>query len=198
MIVCLGLLLLACAGEPASVEVPLTPSADAGLPSESVYQLGTVGVTHTGAEARLDVFRGHPTLITMFYASCPTACPMLIEDIKSFEAGLSDAERADLRVVLVSLDPAADTPERLQQAMTDHGVDASRWVMLRTEPDAVREVAAALGVRYRPAPSGEMNHSSILTLVDRDGRPVARVEGLRRDPSALRVAMAELQTGGAL
>jgi protein SCO1/2 len=197
MIICLWWLLAACSVAP-SPEAVEPPAPIAALPSDSVYQLGTVGVTHTGANARLDTFRGHPTLITMFYASCPTACPMLIEDIKGFEAGLSDAQRADLRVVLVSLDPAADTPERLQQAMTDHGVDASRWVMLRTEPDAVREVAAALGIRYRPAPNGEMNHSSILTLVDRDGRPVVRVEGLRRDPSALRVAMAELQTGGAL
>ncbi len=42
----------------------------------------------------------------------------------------------------------------------------------------VRTLSALLDIQYRDLPDGEMNHSSILTLLDRQGRVVARREGL--------------------
>ncbi|MCB9663575.1 MAG: SCO family protein [Alphaproteobacteria bacterium] len=163
------------------------------LPGDSLYQLTVDAVDQTGASRTLDAHRGHPVVVSMFYAHCPVACPMLIEDVKRFEETLDPEVRADLRVVLVSLDPARDTPEVLAEAVATHSIDAARWTLLRTPPGAVREVAAALGIRYRRAPDGEMNHSSILTLLDRRGVPVARVEGLQRDAAPLRDALARLQ-----
>ncbi len=133
--------------------------------------------------------RGHPVVVSMFYASCPTACPMLVRDIQAFEESLDADDRAGLRVLLVSLDPAQDTPERLAEVVEAHGLDDDRWTLVRPEPDAVREIAAALGIAYRPSPDGGMNHSSVLTLLDRDGVPVARLEGLQRDATPLRNAL---------
>lgn len=190
------LLLLACgAPEPLAAEPPA--SAVEGidldpLPDDSLYQLGLPLEDHRGQRIGLDVHRGHPVVVTMFYAWCPAACPMLIEDVKAFERALAPAERAGLRVLMVSLDPARDDPAKLAEAVATHGVDGARWTLARTAPEEVRTVAAALGIRYRAAPDGEMNHSSILTLLDAEGRPVARMEGLRRDPAPLLDALRAL------
>lgn len=210
----LGLLVLACAPSvtpldpsPTAHEPPTITAATVGsppnpdpnlelsaLPTDSLYLLPVPTEDAQGVVGSLDRHRGSPVIISMFYASCPTACPMLITEIKTFLADLSPAERSQLRVVLVTLDPARDTPEALQAVFEKHQLDPSQWTILRTPPNEVRTVAAALGIRYRPAPDGQMNHSTLLTLLDPEGRPVARTEGLGRDQAPLRDALRSLPT----
>jgi protein SCO1 len=86
--------------------------------------------------------------------------------------------RADLRVVLVSLDPARDTPDALQAFARARHVDESRWRLLRAPDDTVREIAAVLGQKYRRLSDGSFNHSSLITLLDASGVIVTRVEGI--------------------
>jgi protein SCO1/2 len=185
------LALLACA--PAVVDEPAAPVAaydmSAPLPADSVYQLEAPLVGADAGALGLDIHRGHPTLISMFYASCPMACPMLVADIQSLEAKLTKEERADLRVLLVSLDPDRDTPEALTEAQERYNLDTTRWTLTRTEEFHVREIAAVLGIQYRSLADGEMNHSSIITVLDRDGRIDAKLEGLQKDPEPLIAAL---------
>jgi protein SCO1/2 len=173
-----------------SSEPPAAVGSAAPLPPDSLYRLEVALVDHRGNSVDLAVHRGHPTIVSMFYTSCPAACPLLIEDIRALEARLPEADRADLRVLLVSLDPAHDTPEAMARVIERRGVDGERWVLARPRPEDVRPVAAVLGISYRPTADGEMDHSSILTLVDVDGRVVARLEGVRQDPSTLIQAIA--------
>ncbi len=196
------LTLLACGPErsasdsltssPQTVSAP-GPQADS-LPSDSVYHLQPALTNQDGHRVALSQYRGSPVVISMFYATCPTACPMLINDVKALEASLPAEDRAQLRVLLVSLDPA-DTPEALAEVLVRHDLDAARWTLVRTDEAAVREIAAALGISYRATGDGQMNHSALLTLLDVNGRPVSRLEGLQRDASPLREAMAKARAG---
>lgn len=148
----------------------------ASPPGASLYALDTPVTTHRGEAARIDVARGHPVLLSMFYTTCPMACPLLIQDIQALEAALPPEERAALRVVLVSLDPAHDDAAAMRGVVEQHHLD-ERWTLAAVPESAVREVAAALGVRYRPLPNGGFAHTAVLTLVDAEGRVVARSEG---------------------
>ena len=154
--------------------------------SASVYELSAPLVDQDGRRVGLDLFRGHPVLISMFYTTCRDACPLLIADLKRIERDLPPATRAALRVVLVSLDPQHDTREALHGLARAHGLDTSRWRLLRAPDDTVREIAAVLGIRYRPLPEGGFNHSSVITLLDPAGVIVARVEGLGQPTDTLR------------
>jgi protein SCO1/2 len=78
----------------------------------------------------------------------------------------------------VSFDPEHDTAGVLEELARAHGLDSSRWRLLRGSHDTVREVAAVLGIRYRRLPDGGFNHSSVITLLDASGVVLARVEGL--------------------
>jgi protein SCO1/2 len=117
-------------------------------------------------------------VISMFYASCGDACPLLVAEIQRIEAEVSPSVRAHLRVVLVSLDPARDTPDALQAFARARHIDESRWRLLRAPDDTVREIAAALGQKYRRLSDGSFNHSSLITLLDTSGGIVTRVEGI--------------------
>lgn len=182
-----------------STSIPLTesssgPQADSPLPSDSVYHLRPALTNQDGQRVELGLYRGAPVVISMFYATCPTACPMLINDVKALEASLSAEDRAQLRVLLVSLDPA-DTPEALAEVVVRHDLDMARWTLVRTDERAVRDIAAALGISYRATGDGQMNHSALLTLLDVNGRPVSRLEGLQRDAAPLREALEQAKSG---
>jgi len=152
---------------------------------DSVYALSASLVDQRGRTVGLDLFRGHPVLISMFYATCPDACPLLIADLQRMERELPPRIKADLRIVLVSLDPERDTPDALQALARTRQVDESRWRLLRAPEDTVRDIAALLGVKYRRLPDGSFNHSSVITLLDPDGAIVARDDAIGGPHEAL-------------
>jgi protein SCO1/2 len=155
--------------------------ANADVPPDSVYQLHAQLTTQTAATAGLDLHRGHPTLITMFYGSCPAACPMLITSMQVYESQLDESAQAQLRVLLVSFDAPRDTPRELDRLAKLHRADATRWTFASAaDPDA-RRIAALLGISYRRLPNGDFDHSLLITLLDGDGRVVATTTKLVGD-----------------
>jgi protein SCO1/2 len=159
----------------------LTAAAD-----DSIYHLSGVFKDQTGTDVRLDVERGHPVLMSMFYASCTDTCPLLIAELHRIEVSLPPGLRGDVRIVLVSVDPQRDTPAALQKLVDRHRVDQARWRFLTGPDAAVREVAAVLGVRFRRLSTGVINHSSVIAVLDRDGAIDTRIEGITPgDPKLL-------------
>ena len=153
--------------EPVPVET-LAPSTE-----PSIYDLGLTLRDARGDEIGLDVARGAPVVMTMFYGSCAVACPALIGEIKRV---LAEADRADVRVLLVSFDAARDTPEKLAALVQQHGLDA-RWTVAAAADTDARELAATIGYMYRALDNGEFFHSSTILVLDEDGRPRARTDG---------------------
>ena len=177
----------------ASILVLITPlvnmstaqSSDGNLlPPNSVYNLQVPVEDQFGEITGLDRYKGQPVLITMFYASCPHVCPMLISTIKLTESKLSDEERADLRVLTISIDPKRDTPEKLRETIERHSVDATRWSMVRPDPGDLRTIAGVFGVKYKQLPDGEFSHTTRIILLDREGTQVASTEQLGRHDTA--------------
>ncbi|MND01134.1 hypothetical protein D3C83_199990 [compost metagenome] len=51
---------------------------------------------------------------------------------------------------------------------------------MRAGPDDVRKIAALLGIQYRQLPGGDFNHATVITLLDAEGRPLARTEAIAK------------------
>jgi len=63
----------------------------------------------------LQGFRGKVVLIYFGYTNCPDACPMTLANwARAFEQ-LTEEERSRVQGMLVSVDPARDTPETLKE-----------------------------------------------------------------------------------
>lgn len=153
------------------------PPADAAT-KDSLYQLEPALTDQNGQAMSLAVFKGRPTIVSMFFASCTAVCPLIISDIQRMEKALTDAERAQLGVVLVSFDTKRDGPKAFAEIITRHSLDATRWRLATASADDVRLLAAALGVRYTEEPNGDFVHSALITLVDGKGEVAARAEGI--------------------
>lgn len=165
------------------------------LPGESVYQLEVELTDQAGKRWNWSSKRGKPQLVGMFYTSCAYICPLIVDSGKAVERGLTEAEREQLGILLISMDPLRDTPAALQAVATQRKLDPSRWSLASPLPEQVRGIAGVLGVRYRELPDGEFNHSSALLLLDAEGRVITRTEqmGSRLDPEFMAQVRRSLQ-----
>ena len=154
------------------------------LPADSLYQLALPLTDQAGRTADWRNLRGKPRVVSMFYTSCQYICPLIVDSGKAIEHQLSPAERGRIGIVLISMDPARDTPAALRKVFDKRGLDASRWLLASPPAAEVRAVAGLLGIRYRQLADGEFNHTSALVLLDAEGRIVARTEqvGSKADP----------------
>ncbi len=170
--------------------------ADAPLPSNSIYQISNTFTNQDNRDFKLAERRGKPQIVAMFYTSCRYICPLIIDSAKAVEYSLSPAEQKNLSILLVSIDPARDTPEALMFISKKRKLDTSRWTLARTDANGVRTIAALLSVRYRVLSDGEFNHTSALILLDSEGRVLARTEtlGSKPDPQFLAAVKKTLAT----
>jgi protein SCO1/2 len=144
------------------------------LSGTSIYNLTSSWTDQDGKRVMLDSLRGQPVVAAMAYTSCPDICPMIVADMIAIEDRAKEVSLKGIRFAFFSLDPAIDTPERLTAYAKDHGLDPAHWTLYRGDDKAVRELAAALGVRYRRDASGGFDHSAIITILDADGTIVAQ------------------------
>ena len=147
----------------------------------SVYDLDATWRDQHGRARTLASLRGRPRLVAMIYTHCATTCPLTVADLKRVER-----ETADVDFVLVSLDPERDAPARLAAFAREHALGDDRWTLLAgRDDDEVRELAAALGVRYRRLSPAELAHSNTLTLLDADGAVAWQRAGLGDDDATV-------------
>jgi cytochrome oxidase Cu insertion factor (SCO1/SenC/PrrC family) len=124
-------------------------------------------IGHRGDTVDIAGLRGHPVIVAFAYAHCQTVCPVIVhESLRALEL----ASESGAALLVVTLDPWRDTPERLPHI-------AEKW---RLPPEAhllggtVESVAAVLeewGVPWTRDPSnGEVTHPTHSYLVDPGGK----------------------------
>ncbi len=166
------------------------------LPGDSIYQLPLPLTDSSGQTRDWRTLRGKPRLVSMFYANCQYICPLIIESGKAVERQLTPAQQKKLGVVLISMDPARDNPDALKKVADQRKLDTTRWMLASPRAGDVRSVAGVLGIRYRQLADGEFNHSSMLILVDANGRILARTEKIGSQPDPEFVAAVRKAMGG--
>ncbi len=165
---------------PAQADHPTALPSDAPLPGASLYHLDADWTDHRGEALRLEHLRGGPVIVTMIYASCETACPILVGDVQRLYDALPAEARADTRVLVVSFDPERDAPERLARYVASAGAEHPAWRFAVGDAHATRALSALLGVRYRPAGNGMFSHTNLISVLDAGGVVVHSEEGLGR------------------
>jgi protein SCO1/2 len=179
-----------CGRAPAA---PVRPERTAPrLSGRSIYNLEIALTDQRGAQLNLETLRGHPVMIAMFYASCTTICPMLIEDIKHIDASLDAGVRQQTRVVLITLDPEHDSVDRLAELAKLHGIDDERWHFARTDDGTLRDIAALLGIAFSPSGGGQFSHSANIALSNRDGEIVVQLQASPASATEISSAIAKL------
>jgi protein SCO1/2 len=114
---------------------------------------------------------GHWHLLFFGFTACPDVCPTTLSDMRRLLGQLPAEARDQLQLVLVSADPARDTPDALRTYL---GYYRAGFKGLTGEMAELQALSRALGLPFVPATETKGNynvsHSSNIAIVDPDGK----------------------------
>jgi cytochrome oxidase Cu insertion factor (SCO1/SenC/PrrC family) len=119
-----------------------------------------------GGSTSLSSTSGRPTLIAFLDSRCKTLCPVIGGQIGDIQRSLPSAARP--RVLVVSVDPAGDTPASVRTALR-HWHAAPGWQWLSGTGPQLAKVWRAYGIDVRVTKAGDIAHGAAIYLVDKRG-----------------------------
>ena len=129
-------------------------------------------VDQNGKTVTSDSLKGKPTLIYFGYAFCPDVCPtsLLLMETAVEKLGPEAAKKVNL--VFITVDPERDTPKLMKGYVENFG---PTFIGLTGTTEQIAQVARAYRVYFQKVPGKDggpylMDHSSIVYLLDRNGR----------------------------
>lgn len=152
--------------------------AKSPLPGASILQLESEWKNQKGESIKLSQLRGTSRIVVMLFTKCDTACPLIVEDIKSIANDVDAKRLNNVKVTLFSLDSFRETPATLMAFSFKRKLPL-HWELLTSNADAVAELAAALGIRYKRLPNGDYIHSNIIYFIDANGVILTQKEGIK-------------------
>jgi protein SCO1 len=177
-------------------------TGSAPLPSESEVAMAS-GVLTEGDEVpdvalvdqtdqrrSFSEWRGHLTLVTFIYTSCPlpTYCPLMDQNFATLQRAVAEDGRlkGQVRLVSITFDPERDTPKVLAAHAARLKADPAVWTFLTGDRVTVHRFAGRFGIGViRPEGATEINHNLRTALVDRDGRIRRFYSGSEWTPSTV-------------
>jgi len=128
-----------------------------------------------GREVSLSDLRGKVVAVDFIYTRCPLpdVCPRLSANFAALQRKFQTRPGRDLLLLSITVDPDYDTPGVLSGYAKRWGADSRGWRFLTGD---VSKIAAALGEVYW-TDEGSIGHNSMTSIVGRDGRLAAMVDG---------------------
>jgi len=129
-------------------------------------------VDQNGRTVTNEMLKGKPTLIYFGYTFCPDVCPtsLLLMETAIEKLGPDAAKKVNL--VFITIDPERDTQKLIKDYVSNF---SPTFIGLTGTPEQVTAAARAYRVYYQKVPGKDgapylMDHSSIVYLLDRNGR----------------------------
>jgi protein SCO1/2 len=169
-------------------------------PLEGLNRYGPVPdfslVERNGQPTTLADLRGQIWIADFIYTSCTDTCPLQTAEMAKLQEQWPP--HSDLRLVSFSVDPDRDTPPVLAKYADKYNADASRWLFLTGDKEAISRLIQQ-GFRLSATPAlengadgGVILHSPRFVLVDRAGEIRGYYDS--RDREALRRLEADVGT----
>ncbi len=141
------------------------------LPPARIYGAFTL-TDQNGQRFSSEQLGGRYTLLLFGYTSCPDVCPTTLHQVLQIKEALQN--ELPLQVVMITLDPERDTPEKLGQYVAAFNKDT---IALSGDPKTITDIAQRYRVKYRKNPATRagdysIDHSSYIYLLDKKSRPL--------------------------
>lgn len=111
------------------------------------------------------------TLVFFGYTFCPDICPTTLAELKQIVGQLPAETARQLRVLMVTVDPARDSPARLQEYLAYFD---PAFLGVTGEMSEIQSLSNALGIPFVPGDTRRehytVDHSGNLAVVGPDGR----------------------------
>ena len=128
-----------------------------------------IGIADTSGQIRrIEDFKDQVTLVFFGFTRCPDVCPSTLMRLRQVRDALGE-DASKLQVLLVSVDPERDTPDRLDAYVKNF--DPS-FIGLRPEPTELEKVVKAFHAIAVKVPTADgkdytVDHSATIYVYDR-------------------------------
>ena len=152
------------------MQTPAKPQSAFVLPAPNPVPEFNLVDQH-GNPADRSVFEGQWDVVFFGFTHCPDICPTTLQVLSTAKAALEEQGQSPLpRIVLVSVDPARDTPEIMGEYV-DYFGDGNLGITGTLEE--ISKLTAGLGIYFEKQPAGTENyvvdHSAAVLVIDPDG-----------------------------
>lgn len=117
----------------------------------------------------LDSLKGKTTVVSFFFTSCPTICPLMTRELKRLQERTKDS--VDIQLLTHTVDPKRDSVERLKSYIEQNQLNDYNWDFVTGDQQEIFEsgvynyyLAAAEDVLAE----GGFLHSEMFVLVDKN------------------------------
>jgi len=130
-------------------------------------------INRTGEKVSLGQMRGKVFVAGYQYTDCPAGCLGLASVMKSLEEEFGDDPQ--FRLVSISVNPAGDTPEKMDAWVKEKGIDSADWWFLTGDPGEISKYMISKFKFYATekvtdpalaAAQGPFAHDQRLAIVD--------------------------------
>jgi len=157
--------------------------ASAAAAPASAYRMNLEFVDDHGAARALSEWQGRPVIIAMAYGACRSICSTTLRTLEELQAR-ADHDGVRVEFLVVSIDPAEDTPQAWADYRKARRLDRPNWTFLSGTPAATRALARFLGVKFWRYDEHVIHDFKILRL-DADGGIGATIDWNHRQLDSL-------------
>ena len=141
---------------------------------------------HRGETVSKESLEETPWLATFVFTNCETVCPPMTFNMTEIQNQLEAEGIEDYRIVAFSVDPAHDTPEKMQEYLANFSVpDESHWHLLTgyTQTEIAEFAKDNFNSFVKNDPnSDQVVHGTSFYLVDQQGMVINNYDGYEDVP----------------
>lgn len=138
--------------------------------------LGVTGAPFTleltaGGTFTQDNLKGTPSLVFFGYTFCPDVCPTTMAESVGWRSDLG-LQPGQLRTILITVDPARDTKEKLAEYVSAFDDSIIGLVGTQEQTDAAKAAFGVMSENQAPDEFGNyiVNHTASVFLIGADGQ----------------------------
>ncbi len=113
--------------------------------------------------------RGKVVALNFIFTTCTDVCPIFTANLAQLQRKLNGRRSSELFFVSITTDPEVDSAKVLKAYAQRYSADFKNWAFLSGSEARLKEVWNGFGVRVIKKGRGLVQHTSLTTVIDRQG-----------------------------
>ena len=131
-----------------------------------------------GKTFSLDDLKGETLLVNFMFAGCTSICPVQTVGLRRVHNEMQlDPKKDRIKLLSISIAPMSDTPKLLKDFAQRFEIDKPSWRFAVTSQAHTDELSEQFGVGVKPLEGDQLDHRSLLYLINHEGVMIQQYRG---------------------
>lgn len=126
-------------------------------------------IDQNGNPFQMATSRGKVVLVNFIFTTCPDVCPLLSAKVAAIQRALDEKKIKNYWLLSITTDPERDSAAVMKDYAGRFKADLNHWSFLTGARADLVKVWKAFGVNVTKPDSGQVFHTALTTLIDRQG-----------------------------